>query len=234
MTRKSRKVRICITLLGSLASIDILCYKAVAPKPLKVEEAKKPQPQAAVHHPEPSSSIKPVKAEKVESKAKPTVEKAAPSTRKSKAAPEQGKYFNPQDSFASSGGEEEPVAEHAKAKSALKTKAKPATTKSDSSTQSPASTSQTGHSGHLDQARRPAYSVIINKHMKNPLEQALTIGLSLLIGLWCIFWCLERHRVGYCDVAHDDQVNGTKGNDCLQIYSVFAYIRIRKANLILK
>ncbi|CAM0139034.1 unnamed protein product [Umbelopsis sp. WA50703] len=167
--------------------------------PLRNEETKKRQ--SAAQPLEPSSSTKSVKSENAQDKAKTTTVKAAPSTRRSRAAPDQGKFFNPQDSFASSGGEEEPVAEHKKAKSSLKTKSMPTTSKAGSSTQTSTSS---------DSARRPSYSVIINKHMKNPLEQALTIGLSLLIGLYCIFWCLERHRIGYCDVSHDDNVNGTK------------------------
>jgi hypothetical protein len=148
-------------------------------------------------------SEKSEKPQPVDEKVEITIDTApVPMQRSRRDGQEKGKaeYFNPQDSFASSGGEEEPVAERKKTKSALKTKAKP--TASTSGAVPKAATSPTP---------RHTYSVITNMQVKHPFQQVVTVGLSILIGLYCIYWCLERHRIGYCDMAHEEYINGTQG-----------------------
>ncbi|CAO3663890.1 unnamed protein product [Umbelopsis vinacea] len=163
----------------------------ITPQPQKVSTSKSVKPEAS--------------SEKLDSAA----ENVQTSTRRSKRdRPSTGQYFNPQDSFASSGGEEEHIVERKQPKSVVKTKTKTSTSSKPEAAPQASSSSSTS---------RQEYAVIINRRSKHPLQQVLTLSISVLVGLYCIFWCLERHRIGYCDIAQEDNVNGTQVVDTFDL-----------------
>ncbi|GAB5586486.1 inner nuclear membrane protein enriched at telomere/subtelomere region [Umbelopsis nana] len=173
--------------------------KIALPEPSHVVESKTPHSTSQSHKVPTSKSVKP---ESTHQKVENAKEDITVSTRRSKRdRPSAGQYFNPQDSFASSGGEDEQTVERKPAKTALKTKSKTSTSSPKPEVTPKATTSSSSN--------RQEYSVIINRRSKHPLHQVVAIGLSVLIGLYCIFWCLERHRIGYCDIPHENGVNGT-------------------------
>ncbi|KAI8577164.1 hypothetical protein K450DRAFT_253158 [Umbelopsis ramanniana AG] len=128
------------------------------------------------------------------------------SRRSRREAQPSGQYFNPQDSFASSGGEEEHHVERKQPKTVLKTKPKTSASSSkDETSAKPKSVATTSSS-----SSRPEYAVVVNKTAKHPLQQIVTSAISILLGLYCIYWCLERHRIGYCDLSQENSGNGTQ------------------------
>ncbi|KAI9285652.1 Man1-Src1p-C-terminal domain-containing protein [Umbelopsis sp. AD052] len=136
---------------------------------------------------------------------KPSADKAEGSSRRSRREPQaSSQYFNPQDSFASSGGEEEHPVERKQPKTAIKTKPKTSTSSKAETPEKPKVVVATSSSS------RPEYAVVVNKTTKHSLQQIVTSTISILLGLYCIYWCLERHRVGYCDLSQDHSGNDTQ------------------------
>ncbi|CAO3682444.1 unnamed protein product [Umbelopsis ramanniana] len=175
---------------------------SVTRKSRKAPTAVAKQPvESKKHHIEPEKAIA---AEPVKSST--STDKAEGSSRRSRREPQSsGQYFNPQDSFASSGGEEDHHVERKQAKTAIKTKPKTSTSSNEETSAKPKTLATSSSS-----SSRPEYAVVVNKTTKHPLQQIATTAISILIGLYCIYWCLERHRIGYCDLSQENSGNGTQ------------------------